>query len=76
MKNQILFSGFTKVCDKTTVKNYEPTEVDAAKKISNRLTSICGKFYTVILANGEQLNITGKRAWNKWSKENDYVTDF
>ena len=76
MKDQILFSGLTQICDKTTVENYVPTERDAVKEKTNRLVSICGKFYTVILTSGEQLSITGKRAWNKWAKANDYVTDF
>jgi len=76
MTDRILFSGLTKTCDKTTVKNYVPTQVDELKFTSNRLVSICGRFYTVILTNGEKLSITGKRDWNKWANNNDYVTDF
>ena len=55
---------------------YIPTCVDVAKEASNRLVSICGKYYTVILASGEMLEIVGKRAWNKWAKDNEYTTDF
>lgn len=55
---------------------YKPTSVDAKKEISNRLTSICGKYYTVITAEGEKLDFVGKRSFDKWAKVNAYVTDF
>jgi hypothetical protein len=55
---------------------YQPTQIDEQKNKSNRLTSICGKYYTVQLLTGQTLEIVGKRAWNKWSNENEYVCDF
>ena len=55
---------------------YQPTLIDEQKKTTNRLTSICGKYYTVMTPEGERIDIVGKREWNKWSKNNEYVTDF
>ena len=55
---------------------YKETSIDEAKKNNNRLVSICGKFRTVDLINGERITLTGKREWDKWSKNNTYVTDF
>ena len=52
------------------------TSIDTIKENSNRLISICGKFRTVILKSGEQIELVGKRQWDKWAKNNDYVTDF
>ena len=52
------------------------TSIDRVKKVSNRLTSICGKYYTVIDSNNEMIEFIGKRAFDKWAKSNDYVTDF
>ena len=52
------------------------TSIDTMKEKSNRLISICGKFRTVILKSGEKIELVGKRQWDKWSKNNDYVTDF
>lgn len=52
------------------------TSIDRRKKVSNRLTSICGKYYTVITTEGEMLEFVGKRAFDKWAKNNTYVTDF
>ncbi|MGB0861412.1 MAG: hypothetical protein ACPGXZ_00760 [Saprospiraceae bacterium] len=55
---------------------YQETEIDKIKKQSNRLVSICGKYRTVIMANGEMVELIGKRQWDKFAKNNDYVTDF
>lgn len=55
---------------------YQETEIDRQKKISNRLISIIGKYYTIMTPNGEQINIIGKRAFKTWATKNDYVTDF
>lgn len=52
------------------------TKLDEVKSKSNRLVSISGKIRFVIMSNGEEREIVGKRAWNKFSKENDFVTDF
>ena len=57
-------------------QNDMKTLIDIKKENSNRLTSICGKYYTVITANGEMLEFIGKRSFDKWAKNNDYVTDF
>ncbi len=50
--------------------------IDDKKKNSNRLTSICGKYYIVITKDNKQLNFVGKRTFNKWAKENEYIADF
>lgn len=55
---------------------YNPTLIDEKKKVSNRLISICGPWYTVITAEGSKLDFKGRRAFNAWAKNNDYVTDF
>ena len=55
---------------------YQETSIDNAKKTENVLTSICGKYYTVITANNEKLEFIGKRNFDKWAKNNTYVTDF
>lgn len=55
---------------------YKPTIIDEVKQTSNRLTSICGKYYTIITPAGEMIELVGKRAFNNWAKSNDYVTDF
>jgi hypothetical protein len=55
---------------------YKETKIDKAKKKSNILTSICGKYRTVKLVTGETIEIVGKRAWDNWAKENEYMTDF
>lgn len=55
---------------------YTPTNLDAKKAVSNRLTSICGKYYTVRTSSGETLEFVGKRAFDKWASSNDYMTDF
>jgi hypothetical protein len=55
---------------------YVETAIDAKKKTSNRLTSICGKYYTIITSTGEMLEIVGKRSFNSWASKNEYVTDF
>ena len=52
------------------------TTLDVAKLTTNRLTSICGKYYTVITLNGEMLEFVGKRSFDKWAVSNDYKTDF
>ena len=52
------------------------TSIDTIKENSNRLTSICGKFRTVILKNGQQIELVGKRQRDKFAKNNEYVTDF
>ena len=59
------------------VGTYNSTSNDKEKAESNRLTCIDGKYKTVwIAAKGESLTIIGKRAWNKWAKNNEYVCDF
>lgn len=55
---------------------YKPTAIDEKKKNSNRLVSICGKYRTVMMVDGTMVELVGKRQWDKWAKENDYVTDF
>ena len=55
---------------------YKETLIDEVKKASNRLTSICGKYYTVITPGNQMLEFVGKRNFDKWSKTNTYVTDF
>jgi len=55
---------------------YTPTQLDAKKEVSNRLTSICGKYYTVVTSEGKQLEFVGKRAFDKWAASNEYTTDF
>lgn len=55
---------------------YKPTTLDLKKSKSNRLTSICGKYYTVVTPSGERLDFVGKRSFNSWSKKNTYITDF
>ena len=57
-------------------RNTMKTLIDIKKENSNRLTSICGKYYTVITKEGEMLEFVGKRDFEKWAKNNDYVTDF
>lgn len=52
------------------------TSIDRDKKVSNRLISICGKYYTVITKEGEQLDFIGRKAFDKWASTNDYMTDF
>jgi hypothetical protein len=55
---------------------YKETLVDEIKKVSNRLVSICGKYYTVITEDMKTLEFTSKRSFDKWAKTNSYVTDF
>lgn len=55
---------------------YTETCIDLRKKTTNRLISICGKYYTVITIQGQILEFVGKRAFDKWAKTNDYCTDF
>lgn len=55
---------------------YQPTEIDEKKKLSNRLVSICGPYFDVITEDGAHLSFKGRRAFNAWAKNNDYVTDF
>ena len=52
------------------------TAIDRKKAVSNRLISICGKYYTVDTSDGERLEFVGKRAFDKWAKSNEYMTDF
>lgn len=52
------------------------TSIDRSKRASNRLTSICGKYYTVITKEGKQLDFVGRRSFDKWASTNDYMTDF
>lgn len=56
--------------------SYTPTALDAVKTSENKLTSICGPYYTVITAAGELLEFKGARSFNKWAANNSYVTDF
>lgn len=55
---------------------YQPTELDKQKENHHRLVSICGKYRTVHMKDGETKTFVGKRAWKKWASENDYITDF
>jgi hypothetical protein len=55
---------------------YQPTELDELKEKHHRLTSICGKYRTVHMKNGEVKTFVGKREWEKWASQNDYITDF
>lgn len=52
------------------------TSIDRIKRSSNRLTSICGKYYIIITPENELIELVGKRVFDKWAKLNDYVTDF
>lgn len=52
------------------------TLIDTQKENTNRLVSICGKYRTIRAVNGETITLVGLRQWNKWTKNNDYVTDF
>ena len=70
MKTKLTFSN------RELAGEYKATLIDEVKKVSNRLTSICGKYYTVITSNNEMLEFVGKRNFDKWAKNNDYVTDF
>lgn len=54
---------------------YKPTLIDEVKKVSNRLISICGKYYTVRTPQNEIIEFVGKRNFDKWAKNNSYVTD-
>lgn len=55
---------------------YKKTILDDVKKTSNRLVEICGKYRTVITAEGEKLRFENKMSFNAWSKNNSYVPDF
>ena len=55
---------------------YSETKIDLIKKASNRLVSICGKFYTVITADGEMIEFSGRRKFDTWATKNEYATDF
>lgn len=55
---------------------YKNTAIDGKKAISNRLTSICGKYYTIITAEKTKIELIGKRAFDKWASSNGYVCDF
>jgi hypothetical protein len=55
---------------------YKETELDKRKKASNKLVSICGKYYTVFTIRGETIEFMGKKSFDKWAKTNEYVTDF
>lgn len=69
-KSEITFSN------RNLAGDYSPTALDTDKESNNRLTCICGKFYTVVMATGEQITLTGKRTFDKWANSNLYVTDF
>ena len=58
------------------IGTYRETEIDKTKREANRLVSISGNIYTVIMATGETIFLKGKREWNKFTKNNEYVTDF
>jgi negative regulator of sigma E activity len=62
--------------DRNLVGEYKPTKLDREKKNNNRLVSIDGKYYTVITKDNKILHFVGKRNFNKWAKNNNYVTDF
>jgi len=70
MKTTLVFSNRDKA------GKYNRTTIDQIKEKTNRLTSICGKYYTVITENNQMLEFVGKRNFNKWAKNNSYVTDF
>ena len=55
---------------------YKSTAIDAAKSKSNLLESICGKYYTITMADGTRVDLVGKRAFDKWAKNNEYMTNF
>lgn len=55
---------------------YKGTSIDKNKKLANRLVSIDGKYRTVQTIAGEMLTLIGKREWDSWCKDHDYVTDF
>jgi len=70
MKTTLVFSNRDKA------GKYNPTTIDKKKEKTNRLTSVCGKYYTVITESNQMLEFVGKRNFNKWAKNNNYVTDF
>ncbi|HBY68211.1 MAG TPA: hypothetical protein DEG69_10910 [Flavobacteriaceae bacterium] len=55
---------------------YNKTSTDYQKEITNKLISVDGNIYCIDLVNGTRLKITGKRNFQFWAKQNDYVTDF
>lgn len=55
--------------------DYIKTSIDLKKEVSNRLTSICGKYYTIITSLGEMLEFKGKSSFDIWASKNEYVTD-
>lgn len=55
---------------------YTKTSIDYKKETTNKLISVYGNIYCIDLVNGTRLTITGKRNFQSWSKQNDYVTDF
>ena len=54
------------------------TSIDREKKETRYLlNSICGKYYNVFDNEAKKnIEIVGKRAFDKWAKNNDYKTDF
>lgn len=56
--------------------SYTKTSNDYKKEITNKLISIDGNIYCIDLVNGSRLKITGKRNFQLWAKQNDYVTNF
>jgi len=54
------------------------TSIDREKRETRYLlTSICGKYYTVWDNEAKQnIEIVGRRSFDKWASRNEYMTDF
>jgi len=65
-----------KIKDAKLSGSYTKTAKDYKKEITNQLISIDGNIYCIDLVNGSRLKITGKRNFQAWAKQNDYVTNF
>ena len=65
----------TKTKEAEKMGEYVNTSLDMKKKGSNRLIGICAGIYTVDMINGDRVDFR-KRQFDKWAKDNSYVTDF
>lgn len=65
-----------KIKEAELLGSYTKTSNDYKKEITNNLISIDGNIYCIDLVNGARLKITGKRNFQLWAKQNDYVTNF
>jgi hypothetical protein len=65
-----------KIKEAELLGSYTKTSNDYKKEITNKLISIDGNIYCIDLVNGSRLKITGKRNFQLWAKQNDYVTNF